>query len=182
MELVLTTLLLFAVTFYLLFFPPDFVGLERRLRRLHRNQAGLLFQRVNRSDAEQIFAAVYNVQGSTITAGYACVLDTATFDGLRVTKPATATLSLLFGVANKDITDSSYGIAQIYGYRQSAFVTNGTSQAISAGDILVPVNAQSYFAWSAASDGKSGFVLAGQSFATATTPAAANKNVFLRGL
>lgn len=142
----------------------------------------MLFQRINRSDAEQIFAAVYNVMGATLTAGYAAVLDTATFDGLRVTKPATATLSLLFGCANKDISDSSYGIAQIYGYRQSAFVTNDTSQAIAAGDILIPVNAQNYLARSAASDGKSGFVIAGQSFATATAPAAAQKNVFLRCL
>jgi hypothetical protein len=142
----------------------------------------MLFQRINRTDAEQIYTAIYNVMGATITAGYAMVYDTATFDGLRVTKPATATLSLLVGVANKDIADSSYGIAQVYGYRQSAFVTNGTSQAISAGDILIPVNAQNYFAWSAASDGKSGFVIAGQSFATATTPAAVNKNVLLRCL
>lgn len=150
--------------------------------RLLSDQRGLMFQRINRSDAEQIFAAVYNVMGATQTAGYSMVLDTSTFDGLRVTKPATATLSLFMGVANKDIADSSYGIAQIYGYRQSAFVTNDTSQAIAAGDILIPVNAQSYLKWSAASDGKSGFAIAGQSFATATTPAAANKNVFLRGL
>jgi hypothetical protein len=150
--------------------------------QLLSDQRGLMFQRINRSDAEQIFAAVYNVTGATQTAGYALVLDTSTFDGLRVTKPATATLSLFMGVANKDIADSSYGIAQIYGYRASAFVTNDTSQAIAAGDILIPVNAQSYLTRSAASDGKSGFAIAGQSFATATTPAAANKNVFLRGL
>lgn len=143
---------------------------------------GLMFQRINRGDPEQIYAACYNVTGATQTAGYAIVLDTSTFDGVRVTKPATATLSLLYGCANKDIADSSYGIAQIYGYRASAFVTNDTSQAIAAGDILIPVNAQSYLTRSAASDGKSGFVIAGQSFATATTPAAANKNVFLRCL
>lgn len=166
----------------LCFTPLSLVDGARALGRLVRPEHGMLFQRINRADAEQIFAAVYNVMGAVITAGYAAVLDSATFDGLRVTKPATATLSLLFGVANKDIADSSYGIAQIYGYRQSAFVTNGTSQAISAGDILIPVNAQNYFAWSVASDGKSGFVIAGQSFATATTPAAANKNVFLRCL
>jgi hypothetical protein len=143
---------------------------------------GLLFQRINRTDAEQVFGVVYNVMGATVTGGYAVVLDTSTFDGIRVTKPATATLSLLLGVANKDISDSSYGIAQLYGYRQSAFVTNDTSQAIAAGDILIPVNAQNYLARSAASDGKTGFVIAGQSFATATTPAAAQKNVFLRAL
>lgn len=152
------------------------------LRYAGTAEHGLLFQRINRSDAETVFAAVYNVTGATVTAGYSIVLDTSTFDGIRVTKPATATLSLLVGVANKDIADSAYGIAQVYGYRQSAFVTNDTSQAIAAGDILIPVNAQSYLTRSAASDGKSGFAIAGQSFATATTPAAANKNIFLRGL
>src|SRR5712692_8258021 len=86
------------------------------------------------------------------------------------------------GLANKDIADSSYGLFQNYGYRSSGFVTNGTSQAISAGDILIPVNAQNYLAWSAASDGKSGFIYAGESFATATTPAAVTKKVFIRGM
>jgi hypothetical protein len=143
---------------------------------------GMMFQRINRSDAETVFLIVYNVAGATITANYAAVWDTATADGVRVTKPATATLSLLVGLANKDIADSNYGLVQAYGYRASGFVTNDTSQAIAAGDILIPVNAQHYLARSAASDGKSGFVYAGQSFATATTPAAANKNVFLRCL
>lgn len=178
----LLALALCAVLMFLCFEPIALAGPLRGLAKALGGEQGLLFQRINRADAEQIYAVVYNVMGAVITGGYAAVLDTSTFDGLRVTKPATATLSLLFGVANKDIADSTYGIAQIYGYRQSAFVTNGTSQAISAGDILIPVNAQNYLAWNAASDGKSGFVIAGQSFATATTPAGANKNVFLRCL
>lgn len=140
----------------------------------------MLFQRINREDAETVFAIFYNVSAATITANYPAVWDTATADGIRVTKPATATLSLLVGVATADVSDSSYGKFQIYGYRSSAFVTNDTSVAIAAGDILIPVNAQWYLARSAASDGKSGFIYAGQAFATATTPAAANKNAFIR--
>lgn len=170
------------VLLYAAFNPIDLVQPFAAVRRLATGQTGLLFQRINRADAEQVYGAVYNVAGATITAGYAMVLDTGTFDGIRVTKPATATLSLLVGVANKDISDSSYGLAQVYGYRQSAYVTNDTSQAIAAGDILIPVNGQHYLTRSAASDGKSGFIIAGQSFATATTPAAANKNVFIRAL
>lgn len=181
----IATLIALCAAAALLFTVFNPISLAPRLKQFARGllpEHGMIFQRINRSDAETVFMAVYNVQGSTITAGYAAVLDTSTFDGLRVTKPATATLSLLVGVANKDITDSSYGIVQCYGYRQSAYVTNDTSQAISAGDILIPVNAASYLKWSAASDGKTGFVIAGQSFATATTPAAANKNVMLRCL
>lgn len=150
--------------------------------RLLRGEQGLLFQRINRSDAETVFAIFYNVMGATITANYAAVWDTSTADGVRVTKPATATLSLFVGLANKDIADSSYGLFQNYGYRSSAFVTNDTSQAIAAGDILIPVNAQNYLGRSAASDGKSGFVYAGAAFATATTPAAANIKAFIRGM
>lgn len=142
----------------------------------------LLFQRIVRGDPEQIYGVFYNVAGATITAGYAAVYDTGTFDGVRVTKPATATLSLLVGVANKDVSDSTYGAFAMYGYRQSAYVTNDTSQAIAAGDILIPVNGQHYLTRTAASDGKSGFAIAGTSFATATTPAAAQKAIFLRGL
>ena len=143
----------------------------------------MIFQRINRSDAEAVFAIFYNVAGAQITANYPAVFDiSASIDGVRVSKPATATLSCLVGVATADIADSSYGKFQVYGYRSSAFVTNDTSQAIAAGDILIPVNAQWYLTRSAASDGKSGFLYAGEAFATATTPAAANKKVLIRGL
>lgn len=142
----------------------------------------MMFPAVNRSDAETVFMIVYNVAGATITANYPAVWDIATSDGVRVSKPATATLSLLVGLANRDIADSNYGTVQVYGYRASGYMTNDTSVAVAAGDIMIPVNAQWYLARSAASDGKSGFVYAGQAFATATTPAAANKSVFLRCL
>ena len=142
----------------------------------------MMFQRINRTDAERVFSVFYNVAGATITAGYPAVVDIATIDGVRVSKPATATLSLIVGIAIDNITDSSYGRFQLYGYRQSALVTNDTSVAVAAGDILIPVNAQWYLARSAASDGKSGFVYAGEAFATNATPAGANKKVFIRCL
>lgn len=142
----------------------------------------MIFQRLNGGDAEKVLAIFYNVQGATITANYGCRLDTATFDGVRVTQPTTATLSMFVGIANQSITDSTYGLVQIYGYRGSAFVTNDTSQAISAGDELKPVNAANHLTRSAASTGISGFVVAGEAFATATTPAAAAKKVFIRAM
>lgn len=143
----------------------------------------MLFPRIIKDDAERVFIAVRNVAGSTITAGYAAVLDiSSSVDGNRVTKPATATLSLFMGLASENIVDSAYGLLQAYGYRQSGFVTNDTSQAIAAGDILIPVNAAHHLARSAASDGKSGFVFAAAAVATATTPAAAQVKVFIRAL
>ena len=142
----------------------------------------MLLQRINRSDAERVFAIFYNVAGATITAGYPAVFDISTADGVRVSKPASATLSLVVGIAVESIADSAYGKFQLYGYRSQANITNDTSVAVAAGDILIAVNAQWYLARSAASDGKSGFVYAAEAFATATTPAAANKKTFLRCL
>ena len=142
----------------------------------------MIFQRINKASAEKVFCIVYNVAGATVTANYAVVWDTATSDGIRVTKPATATRSLFVGLANKDIADSAYGLVQAYGYRASAYTTNDTSQAIAAGDILIPTNAAHYLSWSAVADGKTGFILAGEAFVTAATPAAANKKCFIRAL
>ena len=143
----------------------------------------MLFQRLNREDAEKVFVIVKNVAGATLTANYPCVWDiTSSVDGVRVSKPATATLSLFVGIADDDIADSAYGLVQTFGYRASAFVTNDTSIALAAGDILIPVNAAWHLIESSASDGKSGFIYAAEAFATATTPAAANKKVLIRAL
>lgn len=142
----------------------------------------MLFQLINRGDPEVVYVIVYNVAGAQITAGYLAVWDTSTADGVRVTKPATATLSLLVGIAVENIADSAYGKLQAYGYNATTYITNDTSQAIAAGNILVPVNAQWYADYSAASDGKTGFLIAGEAFATDATPAAANMKSFIRCL
>ena len=142
----------------------------------------MMFQRIQREDAEHVFSVFYNVAGATITANYPAVWDVSSPDGVAVSKPATATLSLLVGIATADIADSAYGKFQLYGYRASAYMTNDTSQAIAAGNILIPVNDQWYLDYSAASDGKSGFIYAGEAFATGATPAAANKKCFIRCL
>jgi len=145
----------------------------------------MMFQRINREDSEKVFSVFYNVAGATITAGYPACWDTSTADGVRVTKPATANLSLVVGLAAETINDSSYGRFQCYGYRASGYVINATAQTLNAGDIIIPVNAQWYLNYSAASDGKSGFLFAGESYASVTQTtlsAAANKKVFIRAL
>jgi len=145
----------------------------------------MLFQRVQRSDPETVYQIVYNISGSSavITAGYPCVWSIAsTIDGLAVSKPASATLSLLVGIAVTDIANSAYGKVQCYGYRASAFVTNDASVAIAAGNILVPVNAQWYLTYSAAGDGMTGFIMSAEAVGTNSAPAAANHKVFIRCL
>lgn len=143
----------------------------------------MLFPRVvPSSQAETAFAAVYNVAGATVSAGGVVVWDTATADGIRVTKPATAVLGLVVGVAPTAIADSTVGIVQVYGYNSATYVTNHTATTVAIGDILIPVDAQWHLARSGASDGKSGFFHAGAVFAIATTPAAATGKVFIRCL
>ena len=142
------------------------------------------FQRVNREDAEKVFSIFYNVAGATITSGYPAVWDISTSDGVRVSKPATATLSLIVGVSTQDVADSSYGKFQVYGYKSQGLLINATT-AVAAGDIMIPVDAQWYLSRSAASDGKSGFVYAGEAYASVTQTtlsAAALKKVFIRCL
>lgn len=142
----------------------------------------MMIPTVVQTEADKVFANFLNVQASTVQAGDAVVWDTGTADGVRATLPATATLSLFVGIVDQDTAASAYGLAQVYGYRSGALVTNDTSVAVAAGDILVPVNGQDRLARSAASTGTSGFVYAGEAFATATTPAAALKKVFIRAL
>jgi hypothetical protein len=143
----------------------------------------MLFQRINRSDAETVFAIFYNVAGSTITAGYPAVWDVATADGVRVTQPATETLSLLVGIATQDIADSAYGKFQVYGYKASAYVTNATSVTITAGHVLTPVAAQWYLTKSATGTGISGLVYAAEAYAVNTSvTSAVNKKIFIRCL
>ena len=131
-----------------------------------------------------MFSIFYNIAGATITANYPAVWDITSPDGVKVSKPAAATLSLIVGIATQEVLDSSYGKFQVYGYRASGFMTNDTTVAIAAGDILIPVTAQWYLTRSAAADGKSGFVYAAEAFATAVTTlvAAANKKIFIRAL
>lgn len=95
----------------------------------------MLFKRISRTGAETVFAVVKNVSGGTLTAGYSCIWDTSTADGVRVTQNAAATLTLYAGVADADIANNDYGLIQIYGYRSSAYIQY-SSVSIVIGDAL----------------------------------------------
>jgi len=143
----------------------------------------MIFSAFQREDDDSIFTVVKNVAGSSFAAGQVCVWDiTSSVDGVRVSVPATATLSLFRGVCAEAIADGTYGKVQVGGYNSYASVTNDTSQAVAAGDILIPVNAAKHLARSGASDGKSGFIYAAAAVTTATTPAAAAVKVLIRAL
>jgi len=143
----------------------------------------MLFQRINRTDTETVYTVVYNIAAAAITNGYAVVWSIATtVDGVAIGKPATATLSCLVGVAAADIADSAYGKVQVYGYKASGWVYNNQTTAIAAGDILIPMNTAWHLGWSSVGDGKSGLIMAAESYATATTSVTANKKIFIRCL
>lgn len=142
----------------------------------------MLFPHVVQTEADKVFVNILNNQAAALSDGDAVVWNTSTPDGVRTTQPATATLSLFVGIADGAIAASAYGLAQAYGYKSAVLITNHTTQAIAAGDILIPVDAVDNLARSAASDGKSGFVFAAAAVATATTPAAATSAAFIRAL
>ena len=148
----------------------------------------MLFQRVNRTDAEKVFVVVYNASGGAFTTGQAMVWDCGTSaDGIRVTTPATATLSAFAGLASAGIANGAYGLAQVYGYTASASVKPDVTTALVAGNIFLPVNGSADLSCDAAagvdaSDGKTGFIIAMQTNTTMTTPVASAHRAFIRAL
>jgi len=147
----------------------------------------MLFQRVNRSDAEKVFVVVKNVSGGALVAGEGVQWDvSATVDGVNVTTPATAELSAFAGITTEAVADDGYSIIQVYGYNSAVNVLNDITTAMVAGQILLPVNGDGTFsaaaATSDASDGKSGFVVTLQTLATATTPIANDVKCFIRAM
>lgn len=142
----------------------------------------MLIPHVVQTEADKVFVNILNNQAAALSDGDVVVWNTSTPDGVRTTQAVTATLSLFVGIADGSVAASAYGLAQAYGYKSAALVTDTTNQAIAAGDILIPVNAKDYLARSAASDGKTGFVFAAAAVATATTPSASTKGVFIRAL
>lgn len=148
----------------------------------------MLFQRVNRTDAEKVFVVVYNASGGAFTTGQAMCWDCGTSaDGIRVTTPATATLSAFAGLASAGIANGAYGLAQVYGYTASASVKPDVTTALVAGNIFLPVNASADLSCDAAagvdaSDGKTGFIIAMQTNTTMTTPVASAHRAFIRAL
>ena len=145
----------------------------------------MLFQRLNQSDAEKVYAVFYNVSGATAYSGYPLCWDTGTVDGVRVTKPASANLSLVVGLAAETIADSAYGRVQGYGYKSDGLTINATAQDVTAGNVIVPVASQWYMAYSAAGTGANGMLYSGVTYASVTQTtlsAALAKATFIRCL
>lgn len=119
----------------------------------------MLFQQLNRSDADKIYISVYNQEGATITTGNPVTLLHTTTDGVSgVIANATADLPGFVGVAKSDIANNDYGLVQIWGWVDSVLLSaEGTSVTINAKDPLVPGNAVVGFSSAVPSYAQSGF-------------------------
>ena len=99
----------------------------------------MLFPSLNRSDAEKVFISCRNISGATVSAGIPVEWDVVTAtDGNAVTAAKSGSLSGLFaGVTDASMTDSAYGLVQVYGFRTSAYVSAASAGNV-PGQLLVP--------------------------------------------
>jgi len=117
------------------------------LRHLAFHQGGFLFQRINRTDPEKVFIAVYNSYSTaSITNGQGVIWDFATdADGVGVTRPtARATNGGLAaaGVVAETIVAGAYGLLQVYGYHAATrvrTVTGGTPAIVPGRPLAINV-------------------------------------------
>jgi hypothetical protein len=149
----------------------------------------MLLQKINRTDPEQVFVIVQNIQGSTLTATYpACYTGDAAAGshGLAVVQPATSILPLFAGVSDENIADDGYGRVCAYGV-VSAVVNGGGNSVLSLNGMGIgPLNGS----WSLQStgypsDGVANVASAAPLVALLDTTASgvnATKNVFVRAL
>jgi hypothetical protein len=98
----------------------------------------MLFQQLNRSDAEKVFVMVKNIKGSACSAYYPVFYDTADatngLDGHAVSGARTGQEFLFAGIPQAAIADDAHGLVQVYG-KGSAYVLVTT--ALAAGDQVV---------------------------------------------
>ena len=138
----------------------------------------MLIPHVVQTEADKVFINIYNSQTTSVTDGMPVAWNVTSPDGVKTTQPVTATLSLLCGIVDGTIAASAYGLAQAYGYKASVLVTGDSATTVAAGAILEPVTGQDRLIYSAASNGVSGLVMAGE--AVATSGAVAAVKCFIR--
>jgi hypothetical protein len=100
-------------------------------------------QNLNRDQAENVYRAVKNVEGATITTGRGVSLVNTSTDGVSaVISNAAADHPGFIGVAVEDIANNDYGRVQIGGFVNSVLLSHvGSSITINANDPLVPAPA-----------------------------------------
>ena len=148
----------------------------------------MLFKQTSRSGAETAFIVCRNISGATVSAGVPVEWDAVTAtDGNAVTQCRSGTLSLagLFaGITDASMTDSAYGLVQVYGFRASAYYSGRSGTASNPGTFVKPVAGQlEPQTMSAATTSGHIFVtLMETSAAAAASSTVQYRNVFIRAL
>ncbi len=104
----------------------------------------MLFQQINRSDAEKVYAAIYNVSGGALSAGAAAYYVVTSGDGISVSNAGTIRKWAFAGIVKDAISDSEYGRAQVYGNCSAYMVLDDSTISATPGNQLVAVNSQAY--------------------------------------
>lgn len=150
----------------------------------------MIIQGVNRTDAEKVFIAGINAEGSAAWVAGAPVVWVAngTNDGVAAVKLGTgaaAKSTLLAGVANAATAASAVGLIQCYGLRTDTVINQaGTASNANGaiGDVLIPWTASNAFSGVAAgaATAYSPWAVLMQTVASSTAVATTTGSVFLR--
>jgi len=109
----------------------------------------MLFQQLNRTDADKVFIICRNTSGGTLAVNLPVYFETdAVSNGNAVSQMVTAGNLLFSGVNDAALSDSSYGLVQCYGFRSSV-VTCAVVSSYSAvpGTRLIGVAGAAYLAY-----------------------------------
>ena len=133
--------------------------------------------------APKVFVVVRNTETDALVAGYAVCWHT---DGIGVAKPTTAMLNCFAGVAYEAIAAYassiySYGLVQVYGYTDTAYVMAAEATA-AAGDSLIGVNAAWYMSTQTAANTGLNMGLAQVLEAYTNTTVSAAKKAFIHAM
>jgi hypothetical protein len=144
----------------------------------------MLFQQLNRSDAEKVFIIGKNTSGSTVSAGAPLYFETdAVTDGNSVSavNGLLEGTALFAGICHSSLPTATYGLIQTWGYRQSAYCS-AASAGCAIGIPMIPVANQLYLtdSTSAAANNYNGVALMETIAAAAGNSAVLQWNVFIR--
>lgn len=152
----------------------------------------MLFQQLNRSDAEKVYIICRNVSAATLSAGAAAFFEVdAVSDGNAISGAGTSKEFLFAGIVKDELADSSYGLVQVYGIASAYCVLAASNSAANAGVQLDAVTSQTYLAQYPGVSGSSttienpwNFVTLMETFASAAsaTSSASLKAVFVRAM
>jgi len=156
----------------------------------------MLFQRINRTDAEKVYIIAKNTSGASLAANLPVYFETdEQSDGVAVSQMITGGNLLFAGINHSTLADDGYGLVQVYGARTSAVVSPVVSTySATPGTRLVGVAGAAYLAYGSQLSagitteatlvaGLDNFVVSMETIASADGKSAtANASVFIRAL